>query len=121
MSQIPKILGRLEGVEGTKGAALLTTDGIMVASTLGEEFIDDVVAGLSSFLISTTRRSLADTGLDGGFSRFTLHSTHGNVVLVDLGEAYLVVITNQFAGLDTCLTEIEETAAALRRVAKIDV
>ena len=121
MSQIPKILGKLDQVSGVKGTALLTNDGMMVASTLGEEFLDDVVAGLSSFLISTTKRSLRDAELGDRFSRFVLNSTHGKVVLLDVGEAFLVVITNQFTNLQACLTEVQEAAAKLRKVAKIQV
>ncbi len=121
MSQIAKILQKMGDVDGIKGTAVLTGDGIMVASTLGEEFLDDVVAGLSSFLITTTRRSLGEAGMPTAFSRFTLNSTHGKVVLVELGEAFLVVITNQFADLDRCYVDIDAAAKKLRKVSKIQV
>jgi predicted regulator of Ras-like GTPase activity (Roadblock/LC7/MglB family) len=121
MSQIAKVLDKLDKVSGVKGTALLTSDGMMVASTLGEEFLDDVVAGLSSFLISTTRRSLRDAALGDRFTRFVLNSTHGKVVITDLGEAFLVVITNQFTDLQGCLAEVQAAAAKLRKIAKIEV
>ncbi|MEM7201619.1 MAG: roadblock/LC7 domain-containing protein [Planctomycetota bacterium] len=121
MSQINTVLGKLDKLEGVKGTALLTTDGMMVASTLGEEFLDDVVAGLSSFLISTTRRSLADASLSDRFDRFVLNSTHGKVIIIDLGESFLVVITNQFSDLRPCLEGVQRAAADLRRIAKIHI
>ena len=71
-SEIHNVLAGLDRVRGVKGTGLLTSDGIMVASTLGEDFLDDVVAGLSSFLVSTTRRSLRDgrgAGRDHGGCR----------------------------------------------------
>ncbi len=120
MSQIHEIVAGLREVSGVKGTAMLTTDGIMVASELGDEFTDDVVAGLTSFLISTTRRSLEDAGM-GTFNRFILNSTHGKVILVDVGDAVLVVMTNQFANLDGCLLKVQEAAAELRRVARIEL
>lgn len=121
MSQIQKILEKLRGVDGIKGAAVLTTDGITVAASLSEEFLDDVVAGLCSFLVSTTMRSIKEAGMSGAFSRFTLNATHGKVVLVELGEAYLVVLTNQFANLDACASDVDQAATKLRRVSKIQL
>ena len=119
MNEIQSILGEIQRIRGVKGAGLLTADGMMVASTLGEDFLDDVVAGLSSFLISTTRRSLREGKLGDQFERFVLNSTHGKVVLMDLGEAFLVVITNQFVDLRVNSREIQNSADALRRAASI--
>ena len=121
MSEINEILGELHEVSGVKGTAVLTTDGMTVASTLGEEFLSDVVAGLSSFLVSTTRRTLVDAGLGEQFTRFVMNATHGKVILLDLGEAFLVVITNQFTHLQNCLAEVQEAASKIRRVARIQM
>jgi predicted regulator of Ras-like GTPase activity (Roadblock/LC7/MglB family) len=124
MSQISEVLDKLDKldkVSGVKGTALLTADGMMVASRLGEEHLDDVVAGLSSFLISTTRRSLKDADLGDRFTRFVLDSTHGKVVIFDLGESFLVVITDQFINLQGCLVEVQAAATKLRKVGKIEV
>ena len=120
MSEIQQILTDLNEVSGVMGCALLTNDGIMVASVLGKGFLDDVVAGLSSFLISTTRRSLDEAGM-GGFNRFIMHSTHGKVILVDAGDAVLVVMTDQFVELPTCLESVQKAAVELRRVARIQL
>ena len=120
-NEIHDILAKLDRVRGVKGTGLLTDDGIMVASTLGEDFLEDVVAGLSSFLISTTRRSLREAELGGMFTRFVLNSTHGKVVMLDVGESFLVVITNQFADLGACLVEIQQAGTALRRAARIQI
>lgn len=119
-NQISDILASLNKINGVGGSAVLTNDGIVVQSQLGQGFLEDVVAGLSSFLISTTRRSLQEAGL-GQFNRFVLNATHGKVVLVDIGEAFLVVLTNQFASLKHCVGAVQEAAAELRRAAKIDV
>jgi hypothetical protein len=118
-NEIPDILVALNKVNGVVGSAVLTNDGMVVASLLGQGFLDDVVAGLSSFLISTTRRSLQEAGM-GQFNRFVLNATHGKVVLVDIGAAFLIVLTSQFASLKHCIDAIGESAAALRRVSKIE-
>ena len=121
MSEIHAILAKLGEVKDVKGIGLLTLDGIIVASTLGEEFLEDVVAGLSSFLISTTRRALVEAGLGDNLTRFVLNSTHGKVVLLNVGDAFLVVITSQFADLPSCLVEIQNAGSNIRRVARMEV
>lgn len=120
MTSIQDILEDLGHAPGVKGTAVVTADGIMVASTLGLEFRDDVVAGLISFLVSTVRRSLQEATM-GAFTRFVLNATHGKVVLTDLGEAFLVVVTDQFAEVEACLRDIQESAVRLRRLVKIHV
>jgi len=120
MSEIQDILSDLGNVSGIAGNAVLTTDGIMVASQLAHGVLDDVVAGLSSFLISTTSRTLKEAGM-GGFSRFVLHSTHGRMVFVDIGDAVLVVLMTQFANIDDCLHDVHDAAAELRKASRIQL
>jgi predicted regulator of Ras-like GTPase activity (Roadblock/LC7/MglB family) len=118
MTAIQDVLEELNRIGGVRGSALVTADGIMVASALRDKSADDVVAGLASFLIATTRRTLEESQL-GRFSRFVLTATHGKLVLLDLGDSFLVVLTDQFARLDQCLQEVQEAARQIRRLAQI--
>ena len=120
MNAITEIIEDLSKITGVKGCAVVTSDGIMVASELAERFPEDVVAGLTSFLISTTRRSLAEGGL-GRFRRFVMNCTHGKVVLCDAGDACLVALTDQFARIEDCLPAIEAASERLRDVVKIQL
>jgi predicted regulator of Ras-like GTPase activity (Roadblock/LC7/MglB family) len=120
MNEIQEILAGLNRISGVTGSSVLTKDGITVVSMLGSKMLDEVVAGLSSFLLSTTRRSLAEAEM-GTFQRFVLNSTHGKLILVDLGDAVLVVMTDQFVTLKNCLATIDEAAVDLRRIARIHV
>ncbi|MCZ6726407.1 MAG: roadblock/LC7 domain-containing protein, partial [Acidobacteria bacterium] len=90
------------------------------ASSFNDAERDDLVAGLTSFLTSTMRRVLQEGGMPT-FSRFTMHSTHGKVVLLELGESFLVVLTDQFGRLDACIPDIQESAHQLRRQARISL
>ena len=120
MTSIQDILHDLGRAPGIKGTAVVTADGIMVASTLGLEFRDDVVAGLISFLVSTIRRALQEATM-GAFTRFLMSATHGKVILTDIGEAFLVVVTDQFADLDLCTRDVQECALRLRKLVKIQI
>lgn len=120
MSGIQDILDSLREVPGIKGAALVTPDGIVVASALSATLNSDVVAGLASFLISTTRRSLEEGNL-GTFTRFVMQATNGKILLMDLGESFLIVHTDQFARLESSRMEVEEAARELQRASRVNI
>ncbi|MHC4513697.1 MAG: roadblock/LC7 domain-containing protein [Planctomycetota bacterium] len=120
MTTIHDILIDLSGTPGIKGCAVITADGIMVASSFNDTDQDDLIAGLTSFLTSTMRRVLQEGGMPT-FSRLTLHCTHGKVVLIEIGDALLVVLTDQFGRIEACLPDIQEAAHQLRRQSRISM
>lgn len=120
MPTIQDTLTDLSQVPGVKGCAVITSDGIMVASSFRDTEQDDLVAGLTSFLTSTLRRVLHEGGMPP-FARFTMHCTHGKVLLIEIGEALLVVLADQFGGLETCLPDIQEASHQLRRQARMSL
>jgi predicted regulator of Ras-like GTPase activity (Roadblock/LC7/MglB family) len=120
MSAIREVLTALNQAPGVKGSAVVTGDGITVATELGPSLDCDVVAGLVSFLISTARRSLHEGEL-GTMTRFTMHSTNGKIVLVSLGDAFLIIYTDQFADLSRLQARFEDATAELRRLVQVNV
>jgi predicted regulator of Ras-like GTPase activity (Roadblock/LC7/MglB family) len=120
MTTIREILDSLREVPGIKGTALVTPDGIVIASALSSTLNSDVVAGLASFLITTTRRSLTEGGL-GSFNRFMVQATNGKILLMDLGDSFLIVHTDQFARLESSRMEVDEAAAEIQRLSRLSV
>ena len=118
MNAIQTLLDELREVSGVNGAAVVTGDGIMVASVLKGRFGDDLVAGLASFLITTTKRAMGSQN-NRGFSRFVMHATHGKVILVDIEAAFLIVITDQFVEMAPLLEDVDEIARRLVRASKV--
>jgi predicted regulator of Ras-like GTPase activity (Roadblock/LC7/MglB family) len=117
-SPIQESLAELRHAPGIKGAALVTADGLIAASSLDARFRDDVVAGLTSFLIMTTGKALREVGMPT-FTQFALHATHGKTVVVDLDGSYLVVLLDQFADIDRCRDEIQGATQRLRRSSRM--
>ncbi len=115
-----KILSELNSAVGVKGSAVVTKDGILVKSALDPGLKEDVVSALSSFLIATTSRALKECGIET-FERFIITSTHGKVILVNLEDAYLVVVADQFINIDLTLVEIMSVARKLKKIIKIEV
>ena len=120
MTQIREILEELRQTVAGKGAMLMLSDGTTVDDSLEEGLDQDMVSGLTSFLTSTLNRSLAEGGMSG-FTSFSIQSTHGRVLVVDLGEAYLVVLTNQFGSLSMGQPEIQDATIQLRRLVRLSV
>jgi predicted regulator of Ras-like GTPase activity (Roadblock/LC7/MglB family) len=112
MNSIHDILAELRVAPSVKGAAVVTSDGLVASESLDERYRSDVVSGLSSYLMMTTNRSLREGGL-GACNRFVLHATHGKAVFVALKDSYLVVLFDQFADLGAMQDEIGAVATRL--------
>lgn len=107
------LLAELAEAAGVRGCALSTADGMIVRSELRGRFREDVVSGLASFLVSTTRRAFEEGGEDDCVERFVVHATHGKLVIRRVNEAYLVVITDQFVRLEPLLEIVDDIAARM--------
>jgi predicted regulator of Ras-like GTPase activity (Roadblock/LC7/MglB family) len=118
MSKMQQALAELRRSQGVKGAAIVTMDGLVAAADLDERFQADVIAGLSSYLLMTTNRSLGESGI-GSCSRFVLHATHGKAVFVPLDGAFLVVVCDQFAEFSSTQQEVDSVARRLRALARL--
>ena len=118
--QIKEILEELRRTVAVNGALLMMHDGMAVAHSLDESLEVEMVSGLTSFLTSTVDRGLSDGGM-GGFTSFNIQSTHGRMLIVDLGDSYLVVLTNQFGTLSVGMPELQDATIQLRRLSRISI
>jgi predicted regulator of Ras-like GTPase activity (Roadblock/LC7/MglB family) len=118
MSKIHDAVEELRRAPGVKGAAVLTIDGLVAAASLEVGFASDALAGLSSYLLMSTNKCLAEGGM-GNCARMTLHATHGKAVFVDLGDSYLVVMFDQFTDVNRARKEIDDAALRIRRASRL--
>ena len=107
MNQLQEALTGVLVTPDVRGAAVVTADGLVAASALGPELDPDALAGVASFLVVTTDRSLVEGGY-GSSDRLTVRAAAGQAVLSKIGDSYLVVIYDQ----DADVTQIDEEAAA---------
>jgi predicted regulator of Ras-like GTPase activity (Roadblock/LC7/MglB family) len=118
MSKIHDTVADLHRLPGVKGAAVLTLDGLVAAESLDQGLGSEVMAGLTSFLMMTTNRSLEEGNL-GRCSQFVLHATNGKAILHGLEDAYLVVMFDQFADVTQVRREIQDAAQCIRRASRL--
>ena len=98
---------------------MLTTDGMVAAQSFDKTMSSDVVVGLTSYLMMTTKRTLAEGGL-GACSQFVLHATNGKAVFITLDE-FLNADSGVRAAVltDPHLTEHGRTRADVDAVADV--
>ena len=118
MNKIHDAVTDLHRLPGVKGAAVLTTDGMVAAQSFDKTTNSEVVVGLTSYLMMTTKRTLAEGGL-GACSQFVLHATNGKAVFITLEDSYLVVLFDQFADVSQASKEVQETALRIRRASRL--
>jgi predicted regulator of Ras-like GTPase activity (Roadblock/LC7/MglB family) len=118
MNKMQELLVGLRRAPGVKGAAVLTTDGLVAASSLDAACNADALAGLASYLLVTTDRALRE-GAMGACARVTVHASNGKALFVDLDGTSLVVLFDQFAEPAAARREVDDAAARLRRLQRL--
>jgi len=115
-----EILHRLNDTAGIRGSMAMTQDGIMVASALGPDLEEDVVAALTSALLLAFRRSLHQLGFREEVREFIITASDGKMVFVNLGNAFLVVVAKKDLELASTMVEIRSAAHRImnRRVSE---
>ena len=78
------------------------------------------MSGFSAFPTVTLSGVLAEVQL-GSFTSFGMQSDHGELLIADLGESYLVSLADLATGLDAARPEIGEAVQSLRRLSKIPI
>ena len=118
MSKIEDAVVALRRAPGVRGAAVVTNDGLVAASSQATGLDPEVISGLSSYLMMTTNRSLNE-GSYGACTKILLNATHGKAVFVQLDDSYLVVLFDQFAEISQADREVDEAVARIRRASRL--
>lgn len=106
------ILNALNSVVGVKGSMVVTPEGIIVASDLRGALDEESVAAVGSRFLRVAQEQAGKVGVKG-VSRFVLEGTHGKIVFVPAGKAFLVVIADMNLEIDASFIEI---LSAARRI-----
>lgn len=118
MSKIHDSVAELHRLPGVKGVALITNDGLVVASSLAESLQSEVISGLTSYLLMTTQRCLEEGGL-GRASSYVLTATHGKAIVIAIDDSSLVLMLDQFADVTRTKREAMEASQRIRRASRL--
>jgi predicted regulator of Ras-like GTPase activity (Roadblock/LC7/MglB family) len=115
-----EVLEDLNTRPGIRGSLVATPDGMVVASKLEGTLDPEIAAALTSTLLAGAHEVAEKCG-GAEMTRFVLVSTRGKVIMLDLGNAYLVVVTDRHIDLKEGLIEIESAAKTLRKLGRLPV
>ena len=115
-----RILKQLNDVVGVKGSLAITRDGMVIASHLGRNLEEELVAAMASAALQSMQRALEPYALHE-FHRLTLVASHGKLVLAEAGPAYLVVVMDRNVDVRPVQIEIESAAMRIRQRGEIRV
>jgi len=117
---VREILQELNQSVGVRGSAVVTRDGILVASELTAELDEDAVAAMASALVLNTISTLGRAGF-GEFSLFTIRASSGKMVMADAEVAFLVVVTDPGVNLDLTMVDISAASYRLNKRGRLGV
>ncbi|AEA33883.1 roadblock/LC7 domain-containing protein [Hippea maritima] len=112
---INKTLQELVGsTQSIEGAALVTSDGLMISSYLPGDMDEDRVSAMSAALLSLSERAVEE--LEKGVpQQVTIRGDKGYIVITSAGEeAVLMVITDDKVKLGLLYMEIKTAAQKIK-------
>jgi len=114
---IAEILADLNSSSGDiEASAVVSLDGLMMASLLPNNVEEDRVAAMSAALLALGERTAKE--LDrGGLNQILIQGSDGYVVMTEAGtEAVLTVLTKKEAKLGLVFLDVSRTAKELERI-----
>ena len=113
---LSELVGQVPEVEA---AALVSFDGLAMASALPPGFDEDRVAAMSAALLSLGERAAEGLGR-GELSQVYVEGEDGTVFLVSADDAVLVAVTAKGAKVGLMLFEVRRAAAAVAEILRAE-
>ncbi len=101
------------------GSAVMTPDGMVIASDLSGGYDEDALAAIGSSLIGSARKSLKGAA-DSRLEMMTVDGSLGKIVIVSAMKMLLLVIIDNRLEIDSTMLDIRGAADKLRRMVTLD-
>ncbi len=120
LSRTDQMVSRLRSMQAAspeiEASAVVSLDGLIMASALPAEVQEDRVSAMSAALLSLGERISSEFGR-GVLDQLFIHGDHGFVILSSIGgEAVLTVLAREGAKLGLVFLEMRRAAEDLERV-----
>ncbi len=117
IQEINKVLRGLQsGTPELEAAAVISEDGLLIASALPEHIDEGRVAGMSAVLLSLGTRAAIELGR-GEPEQVLIKGTQGYVCMTQVtGGALLLVLTTESAKLGLIFLEVKRASQALAKL-----
>ena len=119
-SRTDQMVGRLRDLQAgsgdIEGSAVVSVDGLIIASSLPAGVEEDRVSAMSAAMLSLGERISGELGR-GALDQVFVHGKKGYVVLMSVGvEAVLTVLTRQQAKLGLIMLDMRRAAEDLTKL-----
>ena len=119
-SRTQKLVGRLTDLQATspdiEGSAIVSVDGLSIASALRPDIEEDRVSAMSAAMLSLGERIATELGR-GKLDQVYIKGNNGYVILLAIGEdAVLTIMARKEAKLGLILMEMSRAAADLSKI-----
>ncbi len=106
-------LRKLNKIEGVRGSAIVSNEGLMVISLLPSDIDSDAVAGMcaSNFRNSTTVAKMLNTGKT---RRVIIETESSFIIFANIGNGFLAVISEKETNLGLLRIRIDKTVREIK-------
>lgn len=106
----------LSGTPDIEAAAVISEDGLVIASALPQHIEEVRVAGMSAILLSLGTRAAAELGR-GGLEQVLIRGSKGYTVMINAAPGtLLLVLTTEDAKLGLIFLDMKRAAAEIVRI-----
>jgi len=117
VEELKNILNELEGkVSDIVGAAVIRTNGLVIASALPSESNERMLAAMAAALLGTSKRTAETLFENGSFRSLNLELDKGDMFLIGAGRVILVAITNKEPNIGLITLEMEDTSKKISQL-----
>ncbi|MHB8072014.1 MAG: roadblock/LC7 domain-containing protein [Candidatus Cryosericum sp.] len=106
-----EVLRNLNKEMGVMGSAVVSKDGLVIASALDQD--EESVAGMAASVFQSATTTSGVMAI-GAISMITLEGDKGKAFMIDLPEAFLIVLTNSEVNLGRLRIEIRKAAGQIK-------
>jgi len=116
MNKYEEVLQELIKASGIEGAAIISLDGLPIASVLPASAEEDKIAAMSAAILSLGERVVEELG-KGTMEQITIKGDHGYVVITGIGQdAVLTTLAGQDSKLGLIYMEIRKAQQKLQEL-----
>ncbi len=117
IDELNKILRSLQaGTPDIEAAALISEDGLVIASVLPQQLEEIRIAGMSATLLSLGTRASAELGR-GNLKQVIIRGDRGYIVMINASPGTLLLsLSTQDARLGLIFLEMERAAASIKNI-----
>ena len=106
------ILNSLNKVRGVRGSLIVGRDGILIASDFGTDADEDAMGAVGSQILSALQNALDRMNM-GRFKRFLVTGQFGKILMVDAGNAILILFLEKDVNLGMVGVEIKDAVEGI--------